>query len=85
MDGFLGQNDPLKSFSVKYPALERLENIAREIPKLLLTGSLQRTIKNLKPGNLSVDHVLDDNLNLNLAMNYLSFLSHAYVGRSRAK
>jgi len=28
---------------------------------------------------LCVDHVLDDGLNLNLAMNYLSFLSHAYM------
>ena len=79
MDGFLGQNEPLKVFSVKEPTLERLENISKEIPKLLLTGSLQHTIKNMNPGDLSVDHVLDDSLNLNLAMNYLSFLSHAYM------
>ena len=69
MDGFLGQNEPLKFFSVKEPTLERLESIAKEIPKLLLTGSLQHTIKDMNPGDLSVDHVLDDSLNLNLAMN----------------
>ena len=59
MDGFLGQNEPLKFFSLKDPALETLESIAKEIPKLLLTGSLQQTIKNMSPGDLSVDHVLD--------------------------
>jgi len=79
MDGFLGQNDPLKNFSIKDPTLERLESISKEIPKLLLTGSLQQTIENMNPGDLSVDHVLDDSPNLNLAMNYLSFLSHAYM------
>lgn len=79
MDGFLGQNDPLKFFSVKDPTLGRLESIAKEIPKLLLTGSLQQTIKHMNPGDLSVDHVLEDSRNLNLAMNYLSFLSHAYM------
>jgi len=79
MDGFLGQNDPLKFFSVKDPTLDRLESIAKEIPKLLLTGSLQQTIKHMNPGDLSVDHVLEDSRNLNLAMNYLSFLSHAYM------
>ena len=79
MDGFLGQNDPLKFFSVKDPTLDRLESIAKEIPKLLLTGSLQQTIKHMNPGDLSVDHVLEDSHNLNLAMNYLSFLSHAYM------
>jgi indoleamine 2,3-dioxygenase len=79
MDGFLGQNDPLKVFSVKDPTLERLESIAKEIPKLLLTGSLQQTIKHMNPDDLSVDHVLEDSHNLNLAMNYLSFLSHAYM------
>ena len=79
MDGFLGQNDPLKFFSVKDPTLDRLESIAKEIPKLLLTGSLQQTIKHMNPGDLSIDHVLEDSHNLNLAMNYLSFLSHAYM------
>jgi indoleamine 2,3-dioxygenase len=33
----------------------------------------------MNPGALSVDHVLEDSHNLNLAMNYLSFLSHAYM------
>ncbi len=33
----------------------------------------------MNPGDLCVDHVLEDSLNLNLAMNYLSFLSHAYM------
>lgn len=79
MDGFLGQNDPLKNFSIKDPTLGRLESIAKEIPKLLLTGSLQQTIKHMNPGDLSVDHVLDDSPNLNLAMNYLSFISHAFM------
>ncbi len=79
MNGFLGQNDPLKTFSTNSSSLGRLENIAREIPKLLLTGSLQNSLKTLSSNDLSIDEVLDDPGQLNLAMNYLSFIAHAYM------
>jgi indoleamine 2,3-dioxygenase len=79
MNGFLGQNDPLKTFSTNSSSLSRLENIAREIPKLLLTGSLQNSLKTLSSNDLCIDEVLDDSGQLNLAMNYLSFIAHAYM------
>lgn len=79
MNGFLGQNDPLKTFSTNSSSLGRLENIAREIPKLLLTGSLQNSLKTLGSNDLCIDEVLDDSGQLNLAMNYLSFIAHAYM------
>ncbi|MGA1762652.1 MAG: tryptophan 2,3-dioxygenase [Gammaproteobacteria bacterium] len=79
MNGFLGQNDPLKTFSTNSSSLDRLENIAREIPKLLLTGSLQNSLKTLNSNDLCIDEVLNDSPQLNLAMNYLSFIAHAYM------
>lgn len=79
MNGFLGQNDPLKTFSTNSSSLGRLENIAREIPKLLLTGSLQNSLKSLSSNDLCIDEVLGDSGQLNLAMNYLSFIAHAYM------
>ena len=79
MNAFLGQNDPLKTFSTNSSSLGRLENIAREIPKLLLTGSLQNSLKTLSSNDLCIDEVLDDSGQLNLAMNYLSFIAHAYM------
>ena len=79
MNGFLGQNDPLKTFSTNSSSLGRLENIAREIPKLLLTGSLQNSLKTLGSNDLCIDEVLDDPGQLNLAMNFLSFIAHAYM------
>ncbi|MEK9650493.1 MAG: tryptophan 2,3-dioxygenase [Gammaproteobacteria bacterium] len=79
MDGFLGSHEPLKTFSIKSSSLNRLEDIAKEIPKLLLTGSLQKSIKAMGVNDLCIDEVIEDELNLNLAMNFLSFISHAYM------
>ncbi len=79
MDGFLGTHEPLKSFTTPSNSLKNLENIATEIPKLLLTGSLQKQINNLDTNAFCIDAVVEDSANLNLAMNFLSFLSHAYI------
>jgi len=79
MDGFLGTHEPLKSFTTPSNSLKNLENIAAEIPKLLLTGSLQKQINNLDTNDFCIDAVLEDPANINLAMNFLSFLSHAYI------
>ena len=79
MDGFLGTHEPLKSFTTPCNSLKNLENIATEIPKLLLTGSLQKQINNLDTNAFCIDAVVEDSANLNLAMNFLSFLSHAYI------
>ena len=79
MDGFLGTHEPLKSFTTQSNSLENLENIAADIPKLLLTGSLQKQINNLDTNAFCIDAVVEDSANLNLAMNFLSFLSHGYI------
>jgi indoleamine 2,3-dioxygenase len=79
MDGFLGTHEPLKSFTTPSNSLKNLENIAAEIPKLLLTGSLQKQINNLDTNDFCIDAVVEDPANINLAMNFLSFLSHAYI------
>jgi len=79
MDGFLGTHEPLKSFTIPSSSLNNLENIATEIPKLLLTGSLQKQINSLNANEFCIDALVDDPANLNLAMNFLSFLSHAYI------
>ena len=79
MDGFLGTHEPLKSFTTQSNSLKNLENIAAEIPKLLLTGSLQKQINTLDANDFCIDAVVEDPANLNLAMNFLSFLSHAYI------
>lgn len=79
MDGFLGTHEPLKSFTTPSNSLKNLENIATEIPKLLLTGSLQKQINNLDTNAFCIDAVVEDPANINLAMNFLSFLSHAYI------
>ena len=79
MDGFLGTHEPLKSFTTQSNSLKNLENIATDIPKLLLTGSLQKQINNLDTNAFCIDAVVEDPANLNLAMNFLSFLSHAYI------
>ena len=79
MDGFLGTYEPLKSFTTPSNSLKNLENIAAEIPKLLLTGSLQKQINNLDTNDFCIDAVVEDPANINLAMNFLSFLSHAYI------
>lgn len=79
MDGFLGTHEPLKSFTTPSNSLKNLENIAAEIPKLLLTGSLQKQVNNLDTNDFCIDAVVEDPANINLAMNFLSFLSHAYI------
>jgi hypothetical protein len=48
MKTFLPSKDPLKKYITKSRSLHKLENIASELPKLLLTGKVQITIDGLK-------------------------------------
>ena len=81
MKTFLPYTDPLKNYITKTKSLDRLANIADQLPKLLLTGGVQKNIKSLKANDLSVHSVLANNnaRELNLAMVQLSFISHAYI------
>ena len=81
MKTFLPSRDPLKEYKTSSKSLERLADIADQLPKLLLTSNIQKNINSLKINDLSVD-LLIKNKNireLKLAMVQLSFISHAYI------
>ena len=81
MKTFLPSKDPLKEYKTSSQSLERLADIADQLPKLLLTSNIQKNINSLKINDLSVD-LLIKNKNireLKLAMVQLSFISHAYI------
>ena len=81
MKTFLPSKDPLKEYKTSSKSLERLADIADQLPKLLLTNNIQKNINSLKTNDLSVD-LLIKNKNireLKLAMAQLSFISHAYI------
>ena len=79
---FLPTSPPTQTYS-KYSSksLDRLQDIASNLPKLLLTGRVQSTIDSLSVNDLSVDELFIENRikNIKLAMVHLSFISHAYI------
>ena len=81
MKTFLPSKDPLKKYITKSRSLQKLENIASELPKLLLTGKVQETIDGLKANALSIKPLLKKNdlRELKLSMVHLSFIAHAYI------
>ena len=81
MKTFLPNKDPLKKYITKSRSLHKLENIASELPKLLLTGKVQITIDGLQTNDLSIKPLLKNNdlRELKLAMVHLSFIAHAYI------
>ena len=81
MKTFLPSKDPLKKYITKSRSLQKLENIASELPKLLLTGKVQETIDGLKVNALSIKPLLKKNdlRELKLSMVHLSFIAHAYI------
>ena len=81
MQGFLPQKVPSKSYSVQSESCDRIQEIASNLPKLLLTGKLQSAINKLSPKDLSIDDLLINQASqdLKLAMSHLSFIAHAYI------
>jgi len=81
MISFIPKQDPLIKYKTKTKSLERLQALASHLPKLLLTGTVQKTINTLKVDDLSVDKVIkaNDIREIKLAMNHLSFIAHAYI------
>ena len=79
---FLPTYPPAQTYS-KYSSksLDRLQDIASNLPKLLLTGRVQSTIDSLSVNDLSVNELFIENRikNIKLAMVHLSFISHAYI------
>ena len=81
MQGFLPQKVPSKSYSVQSESCDRIQEIAYNLPKLLLTGKVQSTINKLSLKDLSIDNLLINQASqdLKLAMSHLSFIAHAYI------
>ena len=79
---FLPKAPPIRQYEdITNESLQRLEEIAYNLPKLLLTGKVQKTINKLSAADLSVDDLFIEsrNKNIRLAMVHLSFISHAYI------
>ena len=82
---FLPKKDPLSEYKLPSKSLIRIADIATQLPKLLLTGTVQSKINKLKPNDLSINNLIKSN-NINeikLAMVHISFISHAYIWGSR--
>lgn len=81
MKTFLPNKDPLKKYVTQSRSLQKLEHIASELPKLLLTGKVQTTIDGLSKNTLSIKPLLKTNniQEINLSMVHLSFIAHAYI------
>ena len=81
MKTFLPKQDPLKNYLTKSRSLTKLEEIASELPKLLLTGKVQSLIDSLPSNAFSINPLLrnKNEREINLAMVHLSFISHAYI------
>ena len=78
---FLPDKDPLRSYKSKSKSVIRISDIASQLPKLLLTGTVQKTVDNLKPNDLSVNSLIKSNNKneIKLVMVHISFISHAYI------
>ncbi|GIS85440.1 MAG: hypothetical protein CM1200mP17_00080 [Woeseia sp.] len=89
MNGFLPINPPVREYhSPDTASLNRIQQLANNLPKMLLTDRVERTINALSEDDLDVSDLLDSNSEeeINLAMSQLSFLAHAYIlGGSRTK
>ena len=81
MNAFLPKKDPLKSFTTKSKSLDLISSIANQLPKLLLTGRVQKTINSLNVNSFSINKLLKNNdvRELKLVMAQLSFIAHAYI------
>ena len=77
MQSFLPGKDPLKKYINSSNSSDRLTDIANQLPKLLLTGTVQKKIKSLKPNDLSIDLIIKKNniREIKLAMVQLSFIT----------
>jgi indoleamine 2,3-dioxygenase len=71
--GFLPPQDPLRRLP---GAFDAWEEVARNLPKLLVSGHPRRSIEDLPPFPL---HALEAERELERAMVLLSYLGHAYV------
>ena len=78
---FLPKKDPLRTYKTNSRSLKKLENVASNLPKLLLTNKVQKTINSLNVNSFSVNKIIKEESNeeINLAMSHLSFIAHSYI------
>ena len=78
---FLPTKDPLIKYKTTSRSLNLISEISEQLPKLLLTGSVQNTINKLKNNDLSVDKVIANNdlREIRLAMVHISFIAHSFI------
>ena len=81
MNTFLPSKDPLIKYKTTSKSLNLISEISEQLPKLLLTGSVQNTINKLKNNDLSVDKVIANNdlREIRLAMVHISFIAHSFI------
>ena len=81
MKGFLPEKQPSKTYSISNNSLDLLTNVANDLPKLLLTGQLQKQINHLKKNDFEINELLINKkpADINLAMRHLSFIAHGYI------
>ena len=82
MKGFLPIDKPLQGYSlVNEHSLTNLQELATNLPKLLLTDRLEKNIRMMSDDDLCVDPVIQDGSleEIRLAMVQLSFIAHAYI------
>ena len=61
MKGFFPKEPPLREYQKSSPSLDRLQEIAHNLPKLLLTSQVQPTVESLTKNDLSIQEILDSN------------------------
>jgi len=85
MHTFLPSKDPLIKYKTTSKSLNLISEISEQLPKLLLTGSVQNTINKLKNNDLSVDKVIANNdlREIRLAMVHISFIAHSFIWGSK--
>ena len=64
---FLPKKDPLTNYKSSSRSLDRILDIANQLPKLLLTGRVQKTIDNLKVNDLSIKNLIKNNDNIDIS------------------
>jgi indoleamine 2,3-dioxygenase len=81
MHTFLPKKDPLRTYKTNSRSLRKLENVASNLPKLLLTNKVQKTINSLNINSFSVNKIIkeESKQEINLAMSHLSFIAHSYI------
>ena len=85
MHTFLPSKDPLIKYKTTSKSLNLISEISEQLPKLLLTGSVQNTINKLKNNDLSVDKLIANNdlREIRLAMVHISFIAHSFIWGSK--